>query len=262
MTAAIEPSACPNCGAMRSGAYCAACGQKAAPLNPTIADFLHDLTHELLHVDGKIFRSVLLLLTRPGFLTHEQFAGRRARYVSPIRLYLVFSVVFFAVMQVAPSGLHVQITSRDAVDPQVLQERTQEAIVAVNEITHVWVPRAMFLLVPVFAALVMLVRRRAGYNYPQHLYFAFHTHAALFFALTLGALARIPAWLHAANLVAVFVVVYATFYLWFGLRRAYGITLLGALWRALVIEAAYFLVTSATLLAFWLPSVLEIANRT
>ena len=69
MTAAIEPSLCPNCGAMRSGAYCAACGQKAAPLNPTIADFLHDLTHELLHVDGKIFRSVRLLLTRPATRT-------------------------------------------------------------------------------------------------------------------------------------------------------------------------------------------------
>ena len=59
--------------------------------------------HELLHVDGKIFRSVRLLLMRPGLLTHEYFRGRRARYISPIRLYLIFSVAFFAAAALAGS---------------------------------------------------------------------------------------------------------------------------------------------------------------
>ena len=262
MTAAIEPSVCTNCGAMRSDHYCAVCGQKAASLNPTIADFLHDLTHELLHVDGKIFRSVKLLVTRPGFLTQEQFAGRRASYVSPIRLYLVFSVLFFAVMQFAPSRMHVEITSRDAVNSQVLQERTQEAIAAVNEVTNVWLPRVMFLLVPVFGARVMLLRRKSGYNYPQHLYFALHVHAVLFFAFTVGALARIPDWRYAENAVAVLVVLYAGLYLWFALRRAYGLTLWAALWRTLVLALAYFVVVTGTLLAIWLPPVMKITART
>ena len=246
---------------MRSGAYCAACGQKAAPLNPPIAVFLHDLTHELLHVDGKIFRSVQLLLTRPGFLTQEQFAGRRARYVSPIRLYLIFSVVFFAVMQFAPNNLHVQITSRDAVDPQVLQQRTEEAIAAVNEITHIWAPRVLFLLVPVFGAFVMLSRRRSGYNYPQHLYFALHVHSAWFLAFTVGSLARLVNVPYAANAITVLMVLYAGIYLWFAFRRAYAVTFVGALWRTLLIGVAYWLVTVATLLAIWLPPVLGISNR-
>jgi len=261
MTAAIQPSTCPNCGAIRRGAYCAACGQKTAALNPTIADFLHELTHEVLHVDGKIFRSVRLLLTRPGLLTLEQFAGRRARYVSPIRLYLIFSVVFFAVMQFTPNGLHVEITSRDAVDPQVLQQRTQEAIAAVNEVTDVWAPRVMFLLVPVFGAFVMLSRRRSGYNYPQHLYFALHVHSVWFFAFTVGSLARLVHVPYAQNTIAVLMVLYAGGYLWLAFRRAYATTFLGALWRTLMIGVAYWLVTIATLLAIWLPPVVGISQR-
>jgi eukaryotic-like serine/threonine-protein kinase len=59
-------------------------------------DLFHDVTHEFLHVDSKIFRTVKLLLLKPGFLTREYFEGRRVRYVSPIRLYLVFSVLYFA----------------------------------------------------------------------------------------------------------------------------------------------------------------------
>ena len=87
---------CPNCDAPLTGRFCAQCGQKVMPVGPTLSYFLHDLTHELLHVDGKIFRSVRLLLFRPGFLTREYFLGRRARYISPIRLYLIFSLAFFA----------------------------------------------------------------------------------------------------------------------------------------------------------------------
>jgi hypothetical protein len=80
--ATVESTACANCGASLSGVYCATCGQKAAPLDPTVGDFLHDLVHEIAHVDGKIVRSVRLLLTKPGFLTREYVEGRRA----PLRL--------------------------------------------------------------------------------------------------------------------------------------------------------------------------------
>ncbi len=90
------PAACPNCGNRRVGRYCSICGQKASPLAPTLGYFMHELTHEVLHVDGKIFRSLRLLLTRPGFLTREIFAGRRASYISPIRLYLTPSILAYA----------------------------------------------------------------------------------------------------------------------------------------------------------------------
>jgi len=74
---------CPNCGRPLDGAFCATCGQKVRSLNPTLHDLLLDLTHELLHVDGKIFQSVRLLLMRPGFLTREYFEGRGYRVPLP-----------------------------------------------------------------------------------------------------------------------------------------------------------------------------------
>ena len=94
---------CSNCGAPLAGPYCGSCGQKTAAPNPAIGDFLHELSHELLHVDGKIFRSLRLLVAAPGALTREQFEGRRVRYISPIRLYLTFSVVYFAVAALTPA---------------------------------------------------------------------------------------------------------------------------------------------------------------
>jgi hypothetical protein len=51
--------ACYNCGTTLTGPFCAACGQKVQELDPSLKHFLHDLTHELLHFDGKIYRSVL-----------------------------------------------------------------------------------------------------------------------------------------------------------------------------------------------------------
>src|SRR3954469_6736409 len=91
----VERTECANCGVALDGPYCARCGQKVAPLNPSFGAFVHDLIHEVAHVDGKVIQSARLLVTKPGFLTSEHFLGRRARYVSPIRLYLLFSVLYF-----------------------------------------------------------------------------------------------------------------------------------------------------------------------
>jgi Protein of unknown function (DUF3667) len=263
MSAGIEPSACPNCGAALGGAYCAACGQKAGSLNPTLGDFLRDLTQELLNVDGKVFGSVRLLLTRPGFLTLEQFAGRRVRYVAPIRLYLLFSLLFFATIELLPSQLERALTHDAGLPTQALDEqRTQEAIAAVNRAMNVWVPRAMFLLVPVFGGLVMLLGRRSGLTYLQHLYFGLHVQAAWFAAFSVSVLANVgPQALHTGTLVGVPVTLYAGWYLWFAFRRVYRTTLPGAFWRALVVAGAYWLVLIAVVLAISLPPALRIGNR-
>jgi hypothetical protein len=52
---------------------------------------------DVTHADHRLWRTLHALLFKPGFLTHEFLAGRRARYLPPVRLYLVLSVVFFLV---------------------------------------------------------------------------------------------------------------------------------------------------------------------
>src|SRR5262245_6264260 len=133
-TATTTLTECANCGVRLDGPFCASCGQKAAPLNPSLGEFAHDLLHELAHFDGKIVQSVRLLLTRPGFLSREQFEGRRARYVSPIRLYLVFSLLYFAVAAFAPgSALTIKVTGSPDDDLQELEARRGRVEHTVNE---------------------------------------------------------------------------------------------------------------------------------
>jgi len=82
--------ACLNCGAMLAGAYCSQCGQKAH-VHRTLAAFGHDLLHGVFHFDGKIWRTLPLLVWKPGELTRRYVHGERAKFVSPFALFL-FSV--------------------------------------------------------------------------------------------------------------------------------------------------------------------------
>ena len=89
-------STCANCDAPLSGPYCSQCGQHVHDSARTLGALLHDGWHVLTHLDGRFWATMGLLLLRPGRLTVEYFAARRARYVPPVRLYLVLSIVVFA----------------------------------------------------------------------------------------------------------------------------------------------------------------------
>src|SRR5215212_1678685 len=88
--------ACLNCGAELEGAYCHRCGQKGH-VHRTLAGFWHELVHGVFHFDGKIWRTLPLLAWRPGELTRRYVAGERARFVSPIALFLFTVFLMFAV---------------------------------------------------------------------------------------------------------------------------------------------------------------------
>ena len=247
----IAPGECLNCGAPLSGPYCAQCGQKAGPVNPSFHDLLHDLVHELLHVDGKLFRSVGLLIGRPGFLTREHFAGRRSRYLAPLRLYLIFSILYFGVAAAFPNantrGFNIELTpSRNETQADV-DTRLQELGLSSNEELRgrtraeigTWLPRAMFVLVPFFALLVAAVSRRSGYNYPQHLYFALHVHAAVMAMATVGQLAGLIPVNPVRAAIQLAAYGYNLVYVVIALRATYRFTVLGALWRLAIIGPVY-----------------------
>jgi hypothetical protein len=86
---------CDNCGARVSGRYCGNCGQRLDPPVHSLAHFLTVAFEDVTHADSRLWSTLWALLFRPGFLTHDFLAGRRARYLPPVRLYLVLSIVFF-----------------------------------------------------------------------------------------------------------------------------------------------------------------------
>lgn len=91
-----EPGNCLNCGAALEGAYCHLCGQKGH-VHRTLSAFWHDVLHSVLHFDGKIWRTLPLLAWKPGELTRRYIEGERARFVSPMALFLFSVFLMFAV---------------------------------------------------------------------------------------------------------------------------------------------------------------------
>lgn len=91
---------CKNCGHNGSGSYCSNCGQKYEQLSKPFGEILADLFGAL-NIDSSIFSTLVPFLFRPGFLTTEYIEGRRKKYMSPVRLYLFLSVVFFFIAREA-----------------------------------------------------------------------------------------------------------------------------------------------------------------
>lgn len=96
--AAAGPVACPNCCTVFTGNFCPECGQKAH-LHRSLAAIGHDLLHAVLHLDGKLSHTLPLLIAKPGDLTRRFIAGERAKFVSPMSMFLFTVFAMFAVFQ-------------------------------------------------------------------------------------------------------------------------------------------------------------------
>ena len=90
---------------MLPGDYCPDCGQRAGPLRVPLGTFLVQSFTEFFGVDGRFWRTLGALLFRPGALTVAYHRGRRRRFLSPLRVYLVATVTFFLTLALLdPSG--------------------------------------------------------------------------------------------------------------------------------------------------------------
>lgn len=111
---AVEPAAgdrpgaaagplCLNCATRRIGPHCHACGQ-GPHVHRTLGSILHDLLHGVFHFEGKIWRTLPMLVVRPGELTRRYIAGERARFVSPLALFLFSVFLMFATYSAVGPG--------------------------------------------------------------------------------------------------------------------------------------------------------------
>lgn len=243
--AAAPAAACANCDAPLEGRFCAVCGQEAKPLDPPIRHFAKEFAQELLDVDGRLLRSFRRLLFSPGFLTREHVEGRRAPWLSPLKLYLLASVAMFG-LQAFVAGGPIRFTTSD--DAEAVRQSLgrmgyaslEELRDAVEAARQAWVPRVLFVLVPFFAALVALFERRARRRYPSHLVFALHVHAAGFIARAVAAAASIgfPAWSDGFGQVAS---IWTVGYLFLAFRSSYGDSRSRAALQTAAISVVYVL---------------------
>jgi hypothetical protein len=198
-----------------------------------------------------VLRSLRRLVFSPGFLTREHVEGRRAAWVSPLKLYLLTSVAAFAMLAIAgdDGGLRIDVTGV----PRA----------AVDDARSVWLPRVLFVLVPFFAWLVSRVRRSSGRHYPSHLVFALHFHAAAFAVRAVMSAASLVLPAAAAPWLNSVVLIYVLVALPLALRTAYGVPrgrairdglVAGLLYWFVALVAVGVAVTGAIVLPRWLAS--------
>ena len=231
---------CDNCGASVAGSYCGNCGQRLEPPLHTLGHFLRVALEDVTHADSRLWRTLVALLFKPGFLTREFLDGKRARYLPPVRLYLVISVAFFVWLATyakpPPDAGHMtpqqraavaearqaaeqarQVTGAPAVpapkesfqgtslagdtehcNKMSYQGPWREALVngckqaardqgrsLIESFMHN-LPRAMFVFLPLLAAVMMLLYWHPRHYYVEHLLFYVHNHAFVFLMILIA----------------------------------------------------------------------------
>ena len=222
------PTRCPNCFVpfpSERPRFCPSCGQETNVKPPTVTEFLQQFGGAYFATEGALWRTLRLLITKPGELTRQYLAGRRKHFVLPLRLYLSISVVTLLLLRVTGS---VVVGGLD--DPGVQTRLTRPSSIALGlgfgraglrdgifycEGMPAWlcsrlrsrididVPTfiqhmhrvqerivdniggAMFVLMPIFALGLAMLYRNRGLGYTEHMVFSLHVHAFWFVALAL-----------------------------------------------------------------------------
>jgi hypothetical protein len=220
------PEACRNCGTPLAGAYCSSCGQSADSAIPSLPALLAEFVDSLYNLDSRIWRTLARLTLRPGRLTTDYLAGKRALYVAPFRLYLILSLIFFLLDSiVADEGdIGVLGDAPDIVETDGAPRAEDSAAAGVVETCRAELtflpadgalhrralaicmrvtndPRALllafadrvpamtFLLIPLVAAFLKALYARSRRGYVAHLIYVFHVHAFCFVAATISLIA-------------------------------------------------------------------------
>jgi hypothetical protein len=283
-----SPAPCRNCGAALSGRFCANCGQTADIHVPSTSELIHEALEGITHSDSRLWRTLWLLWFKPGKLTQEFVAGRRAAYLPPFRLYLVLSVIFFLVASLSHShtqvatmkGGKIQVVTsqgdcssiqfvlfRDPVWQQRLRHGCEAAVRDGGaSLLHVAVgamPKAMFIFLPLIAFVHMLLYWRPRHRYAEHLLFFVHVHAFFFSAMTLVVLLRsaAEAWPGVAGttgIVGSILLWSLPLYTVLAMKRVVGRGWGRTLLKAFALIAVYMVVLAITVAGVFLYAVLQL----
>ena len=276
---AAHPGSCANCGAPfvpERRRFCPECGQEARIRPPRLMEFVQQFGGAYFATEGALWRTLRLLLFKPGELTRQYLAGRRKHYVMPLRLYLTISLATLLVVRLA-GNVSVNVES-DA--PKEFAKPSNNLAINIGsgraglregvfycENLPAWVCKrfkrrididpkamgseldfikerflgnlggAMFLLLPTFALWLKLAYFSRRMRYTEHLVFALHVHAFWFLGLAL-AMSGVD-WVILVSILGVPV------YTLMAMKRVYGGRLWPRLLRAALVSLLYGVVLTA-----------------
>lgn len=266
-------STCLNCGAATQENFCSSCGQETRLHVASASEFFHEFIGHYIALEGKLWQTLWLLITRPGRLTADYIAGRRVRYVAPLRVYLSLSLLFFALLKFGPvnfvikpddpTGKSTAILTDKPPDRNTVHVSTklgeynpkwearahelaalpqEQAVALLKGKFFSYVPYVVFLMMPVFALYLKGLYFRSKRSYGEHMLFALHSNAFAFLVLGLILLSPFH-WLTFA------LFAWMVLYLPFAMRRVYGGSKRLTLARWLVLMLVYVLTVVLAILA-------------
>ncbi len=274
---------CQNCSAPIQGDYCFQCGQSASDYDLPAAEFAKEFASEAFSLDSRLRNTLRPFFFEPGAVPKAYVEGHRARFVPPIRLYVISSLTMF--MLLSWLGLNVNFSSSGdtpaSIADSALVERADESV-GVSEGSLVdrikdrvesgrqsvsedpgpyaekvlnWLPKAVFVLSPVVALLLKLFYRRR--LYVHHLVFSVYHHSFVFFVVAFMVLGGhvvsdgMSTYLDYAILIV-------PLYLALGMKRFYDESWVKTLAKFVLVTVMYLIVSTATLAATFVGALLTL----
>ena len=246
----IESKLCKNCNSELVGLYCSECGQKNSQLL-SIKETLKEFTDNVFSFDTRFFITLKYLITKPGLLTTEYWLGRRTKYLPPLRLYLVMSLMYFFSSSIINPGIDKPFKTLDGFfqfeldksspkydpSPEIVapfvdffKENFNKGVRVAEkkELTEqdlIWssMPTAMFILMPFMAFCVYLLNKKKKQLYSYHLITVLHFHSFIFFIFTLEDIVPNfnPAFFLYLPLIDIFIKLYSLYYIFFMFKNIY-----------------------------------------
>ena len=238
----LKEKLCKNCNSELVGLYCSECGQKNSQLL-SIKETLKEFTDNVFSFDTRFFITFKYLITMPGLLTTEYWLGRRTKYLPPLRLYLVMSLMYFFISSIINPGTDISLYKSDFQEkpfqfeldksspkydpsPEIVapfvdffKENFNKGVMVAEkkELTEhdlVWsnMPAAMFILMPFMAFCVYLLNKKKKQLYSYHLITVLHFHSFIFFIFTLEEIVPI---------IVIFTKLYLLYYIFFMFKNIY-----------------------------------------
>lgn len=250
--------ACPNCGAVVGQTFCPACGQKRiAEHDKSLGHLFHEIFHEIVHLDGRLWWTLKALLGRPGLLTAEYWAGRRGKMIGPFRLFLTCIALNYLALSNGP--VNMQFLERQNEGGAVFRRQVEKAAARrgqpvasiegeASRLMQKTYSLGQYLVPLAMGGLLWLFWRRQTPYYTDHLIAAVHGFSFFFL---LGAVATpIGMWLSkGGSTQSAYVTMPLTLLYWtLTVRRLYGQSL-GNFFRGLAVWAFGYLLLFATISA-------------
>lgn len=225
-----------TCGKELTGNFCANCGEKR--LNPSkdysIGKFLEQTVDGFTHFDSKFLRSFKALLFKPGFLTLEFIHGRKTRYMKPVQIFIIASVLFYLIFPKVSTFYASLIDLREnnlygfdvtkVINEKVKVDETSEQIV-IREVEKEASHKSkafLFLLIPFWGFSFYLLFWKSNSFYVPHVIFSIHSLSFLIVLLVIYYLSAFAIGIRRIGdfELIFFAVIYIT-YLFMAIRKVY-----------------------------------------